>query len=148
MSPANLSIVNEIDTALTAASEARGLEAVKRVTNLFLSSAGQYNAEQIELFDNVLERLIKTIEIRAIADISARIALAELSTQLAPVSQAPPVVVRRLARNDEISIAGPVLTESARLSEDDLIEIAQSKSSRRSRRPSAFIERRRTSTRS
>jgi uncharacterized protein (DUF2336 family) len=127
MSRANLSIVAEIDTALTAASEAKGLEAVKRVTDLFLSSAGQYDAEQIELFDNVLERLIKTIEIRAVADISARIALAELSTQLAPVSQAPPAVVRRLARNDEISIAGPVLTESARLSEDDLIDIAQSK---------------------
>jgi len=127
MSPANLSIVDEIDAALSVASDAKGLEAVKRVTDLFLSSAGQYNAEQIELFDNVLERLIKTIEIRAIADISARIALAELSTQLAPVSQAPPGVVRRLARNDEISIAGPVLTESPRLSEDDLIGIAQSK---------------------
>src|SRR5579864_7648270 len=114
MSPANPSIVDEIDIALRAGSEAKGLEAVKRVTDLFLSSAGLYNAEQIELFDNVLERLIKTIEIRAIADVSARIALAELSTQLASVSQAPPAVVRRLARNDEIGIAGPVLTESAR----------------------------------
>src|SRR5579859_3726652 len=115
MSPANLSIVDEIDTALSVASDAKGLEAVKRVTDLFLSSAGQYNAEQIELFDNVLERLIKTIEIRAIADLSARIALAEMSAQLAPVSQAPPSVVRRLARNDAIVIAGPVLKESARL---------------------------------
>jgi uncharacterized protein (DUF2336 family) len=128
MSAANLSIVDEIETALGTASEAKGLEAVKRVTDLFLSSAGGYNAEQIELFDDVLERLIKTIEIRAIADISARIALAELSAQLAPVSQAPPSVVRRLARNDEITIAGPVLKESARLSAEDLIEVAQSKS--------------------
>src|SRR5579863_1980825 len=128
MSPANLSIVGEIDTALRAASEAKGLEAVKGVADLFLSSAGQYNAEQIELFDNVLERLIKTIEIRAIADVSARIALAELSTQLAPVSQAPPSVVRRLSKNDEISVAKPVLMESARLSAEDLIEVAQTKS--------------------
>src|SRR5579863_212213 len=128
MSPANLSIVGEIDTALTAASEAKGLDAVRRVTDLFLSSAGLYNSEQIELFDNVLGRLIRTIEIRAIADISARIALAELSTQLAPVSQAPPSVIRRLARNDEITIAGPVLTESARLSAEDLVEIAKTKS--------------------
>ncbi len=128
MSAANLSLAYEIETALATASEAKGIEAVRQVADLFLSSAGRYNAEQIELFDNVLERLIKTIEIRAIADISARIALAELSTQLAPVSQAPPSVIRRLARNDEISIAGPVLTESARLSADDLIEIAQSKS--------------------
>ena len=76
----------------------KSLETVKRVTALFLLSAGSFNSEQIELFDNVLERLIKTIEIRAIADVSARIALAEMSEQLAPVAQAPPAVVRRLAR--------------------------------------------------
>ena len=93
----------------------------------FSLSAGSFNAEQIELFDDVLERLVKTIELRAIADVSARIALAEMSQQLAPVPQAPPSVVRRLARHDEISVAGPVLTESARLSPEDLVEIANTK---------------------
>jgi uncharacterized protein (DUF2336 family) len=75
----------------------------------------------------VLERLTKTIEIRALADVSARIALVEMSVQLAPVAQAPPSVVRRLARNDEITVAGPVLTESPRLSTEDLVEIAKTK---------------------
>ena len=127
MSAANLSIVDEVEIALSTGSAEKRLETVRRVTDLFLSSAGSYKSEQIELFDNLLERLIKTIEIRAIADVSARIALAELSAQLAPVSQAPPSVVRRLARNDEITVAGPVLTESARLSAEDLIEVAQTK---------------------
>lgn len=127
MPAANLSIVDEVETALSTGSAEKRLETVKRVTDLFLSSAGSYKSEQIELFDNVLERLVKTIEIRAIADVSARIALAELSAQLAPVSQAPPSVVRRLARNDEISVARPVLTESARLSAEDLIEVTQTK---------------------
>ncbi len=127
MSAANLSIVDEVETAISAGSAEKRLETVRRVTDLFLSSAGSYKSEQIELFDNVLDRLVKTIEIRAIADVSARIALAELSAQLAPVSQAPPTVVRRLARNDEISIAGPVLRESARLGAEDLIEVAQTK---------------------
>jgi uncharacterized protein (DUF2336 family) len=108
MSAANLSIADEVEAALITGSAEKRLEAVRRVTDLFLSSAGSYNSEQIELFDNVLERLVKTIEFRAIADVSERIALAELSTQLAPVSQAPPSVVRRLARNDEITVAGPV----------------------------------------
>jgi hypothetical protein len=76
---------------------------------LFFSSAGSYDSEQVELFDKVFERLIKTIEIRAIADISARIALAEFSEQLSHISQAPPLTVRRLARNDEVSIAEPIL---------------------------------------
>ncbi len=127
MPAAKLSIADEVETALISGSTEKHLETARRVTDLFLSSAGRYQSEQIELFDNVLERLIKTIEIRAIADVSARIALAELSAQLAPVSQAPPSVVRRLAKNDEIAVAGPVLRESARLSAEDLVDVAQTK---------------------
>src|SRR6476619_756544 len=108
------SIVDEVDAAIHTGTAEKRLDTVKRVTELFLSSAGSFNSEQIELFDDVLERLIKTIELRAIADVSARIALAEVSAQLAPVAQAPPSVIRRLARHDEIAVAGPVLTESAR----------------------------------
>jgi len=127
MPAADFSIVDEVETAINTGSAERCLEAIRRVTDLFLSSDGAFNGEQVELFDNVLERLIKTIEIRAIADVSARIALAEMSSQFAVVAQAPPSVVRRLARNDEIAVAGPVLAESARLSAEDLVEIAQTK---------------------
>jgi uncharacterized protein (DUF2336 family) len=127
MSQIELSIVDEVEAAISVGSAEKRLETIKRVTDLFLLSASDFNSEQIELFDNVLERLIKTIEIRAIADLSARIALAEMSAQLAPVSHAPPSVVRRLARNDAIVIAGPVLKESARLNAEDLVEIAKTK---------------------
>src|ERR1019366_3630184 len=127
MLDADFSIVDEVETAINIGSAEKRLDAIKRVTDLFLSSAGSFNSEQIELFGDVLERLIRTIEIRAIADISARIALAEMSSQLAPIAQAPPAAIRRLARNDEIAIAGPVLAESARLSSEDLVEIAETK---------------------
>jgi uncharacterized protein (DUF2336 family) len=127
MPAADLSIVDQVDTAINSGSAEKRLETIKRVTSLFLASAGTFNGEQIELFDSVLERLIKTIEIRAIADVSARMALAEMSSQLACVAQAPPSVVRRLAMNDEIAVAGPVLVESARLSTEDLVEIAETK---------------------
>jgi uncharacterized protein (DUF2336 family) len=123
----SLSIVDEVETAINAGSANKCLDTIKRVTDLFVASAGSFDNEQIALFDNVLERLIKTIEIRAIADVSARMALAEMSTQLAPVGQAPPSVIRRLAGNDEIAIARPVLTESARLTTDDLVEFAETK---------------------
>jgi uncharacterized protein (DUF2336 family) len=128
MSDLPLSIANEVEAAVAAGSTQKCADMAGHVTALFLASAGRFNHEQTELFSEVFERLINTIELRAIADISARIALAELSSQLAPVPQAPASVMRRLARNDEISVAGPVLTESARLSNDDLIEIAQTKS--------------------
>jgi len=123
-----LSIVDELEAAISVGSAERSLDTAGRVTDLFLSSAGSLNPEQLELFEDVLERLIRTIEIRAIADVSARIALAEISIKLAPIGKAPPSVVRRLAANDEITVAGPVFTESARLSTEDLVQIAQSKS--------------------
>src|SRR5215210_3959789 len=128
MLTAALSIVDELEAAINTGSAEKSLDTVGRVTDLFLSSAGSLNTEQLELFENVLERLIKTIEIRAIADVSARMALAEISVKLAPVAQVPSSLIRRLAANDEIAIAGPVLTESARLSTEDLLEIAESKS--------------------
>src|SRR3979411_2732198 len=107
MPNAQQSIVYEVETAINTGSAENRLETIKRVTDLFLSSASSFNSEQIELFDNVLERLIKTIEIRAIADVSARIALAEMSAQLAPVSQAPPSVVRRLSHHTQIPLPRP-----------------------------------------
>ena len=127
MPHAEQSIVDEVEAAINIGSAEKHLETIKRVTDLFLSSAGSFGSEQIELFDRVLERLIKTIEIRALADVSARIALAETSMQLAGIAQAPPAAIRRLARHAEITIAGPVLTESSRLDADDLVEIAQTK---------------------
>jgi uncharacterized protein (DUF2336 family) len=121
------SIADEVEAAIKAGSAEKHLETFKRVTDLFLLSADGCNGEQIELFGDVLERLIRTIEIRALTDVSARIALAEMSTQLASVPKAPPDVIRHLARHDEISVAGPVLTESARLSDEDLVELAGTK---------------------
>ncbi|MEH2530256.1 uncharacterized protein (DUF2336 family) [Bradyrhizobium sp. AZCC 1588] len=121
------SITEEVEAAIQAGSAEKHLDALRQVTDLFLLSADGYSGEQIELFGDVLERLIRTIELRALADVSARIALAELSTQLASAKHAPPIVIRRLAHNDEISIARPVLTESARLTADDLVELAQTK---------------------
>ncbi|MHC2255216.1 uncharacterized protein (DUF2336 family) [Bradyrhizobium embrapense] len=128
MLAAGQGIVDEVEAAIRAGSAEKCIATAKRVTDLFLHSAGSFNSEQIELFDNVLERLVKTIELRALAEISARMALAEISEQLAPVAQAPPTIVRRLASNDEIRIARPMLQESSRLSAQDLVEIAQTKS--------------------
>ena len=107
----------------------KSLETARRVTYLFLASAGNFNSEQVGLFDDVLERLIKTIEIRAISDISARIALVETSVQLAGVAQAPPTVIRRLARQRLDHDRRPGLAVNRRrLSTEDLVEIARTKS--------------------
>lgn len=123
-----LSICDELEAAIAARNAEKFAETTARVTALFLASAGSFSDDQVRLFGDVFERLINTIELRAIADVSARIALAEMSAQLAPVTQAPASVMRRLARHDDISVAGPALSESARLTADDLIELAKTKS--------------------
>jgi uncharacterized protein (DUF2336 family) len=128
MRDTNLSIADEVETAIAACSGEKCTETAERVTALFLASAGSFNDEQITLFGDVFERLINSIELRALADISAKIALVELSAQLAPIPQAPTTVIRRLARHEDIAVAGPVLTEAPRLSNEDLVQIAQSQS--------------------
>src|SRR5258705_11206187 len=109
------SIADEVEAAIKAGSTEKHLDTIRRVTDLFLVAADGYSGEQIELFGDVLERLVKTIELRALADVSARIALAEMSTQLASAKQAPPAVVPRLRGNDHIAGPRPGATESGRL---------------------------------
>jgi uncharacterized protein (DUF2336 family) len=113
------SLIAELDEAIQSGSSDRRMATLRRVTDLFLSQAGQYDSEQINLFDDVLLRLIEHIETRA---------LAELGERLAPLEVAPVGIIRHLANHDEIGVAGPVLKESKRLLPPDLVEIASVKS--------------------
>jgi uncharacterized protein (DUF2336 family) len=108
-----------LEGAIQTSSAEKRVETLRRVTDLFLSDADRLNDEQIAVFDDVLGQLIKRIETRALAELSAR---------LAPVDNAPIEVIRRLAWDDEITVAGPVLAQSSRLTAGDLIEVAKMKS--------------------
>jgi uncharacterized protein (DUF2336 family) len=72
----------------------------------------------VALFDDVIGCLIEEIEAKA---------LAELARRIAPVPNAPTGVVKTLAENDDIAVAGPVL-ERAPLGEPALMQIAENKS--------------------
>jgi uncharacterized protein (DUF2336 family) len=110
--------VTEIEQAIRNGSRDKRVDSLRKVTNLFLSSAEQFSDNQIDVFDTVLMRLIERMESHA---------LAELGQKLAPIANAPNEVIQQLARNDEISVAGPVLSQSKRLTTRDLVEIAKSK---------------------
>jgi uncharacterized protein (DUF2336 family) len=62
-----------------------------------------------------------------LVEIARRDALIELSGKLAPVDNAPSKVARRLARDDDMAIAGPMLTQSNALTDKDLAEIIANK---------------------
>jgi uncharacterized protein (DUF2336 family) len=113
------SLISELDAAIQSSSSDKRIATLRRVTDLFLSHAGQYDPEQMKLFDGVLMRMIGHIETRA---------LAELGERLAPVDGAPVDVIRHLANHDEIVVAGPVLKGSTQLTSDDLVDIARRKS--------------------
>jgi len=115
---ANDSIIAELERATHSGSPERCAETMRRVTDLFLTGAERYSEDQVLLFEHVLGFLVERIEWRA---------REELSTRLALVDNAPIRIIRRLAQDDAIAVAGPVLTHSPRLSGSDLIQIARSK---------------------
>jgi uncharacterized protein (DUF2336 family) len=112
---AQASLIPEIDAALRRGPPQRRVETLDRITDLLLADADRLSDEQVALFDDVIGRLIVGIEPEALANLSQR---------LAPVANAPVAVVRSLARQDDITIAGPVLAQSKRLEDADLVDIA------------------------
>jgi len=91
---------------------------LRAVADLFLASAPSFDDAHVEMFDTVFEILL---------DEAHRSGLPELSQRIGPVENAPPRLVKRLANDSDISIAGPVLSQSPRLSSEDLCEIARTK---------------------
>lgn len=112
------SLISELEESIRKGSRDERVISLRRVTDLFLSTNARLNDEQIEVFDEVLGRLMEHVESKA---------LTELSHKLAPVDTAPNDVVQSLARNDEVEVAEPVLVQSSRLTNEDLIEIAETK---------------------
>src|SRR5580658_1952891 len=116
---AAISLIPELEHVLQHGSRQKRAEALRRVTALFLDGAGSYSDAHVELFDDVFALLIDEIENKA---------RAELSYCLAPVGNAPIKVLRILANDDDIAVAGPVLKLAPRLAEADLVDLAKTKS--------------------
>ena len=115
---AALSLIPELEQVVQHGSRARRVEALQRITSLFLDGAEKYSDEHVELFDDVFGLLIEEIESKA---------RVELSAHLAPVKNAPVRLLRTLARDDDIAVAGPVLKLAPRLAEADLVDVARTK---------------------
>jgi uncharacterized protein (DUF2336 family) len=113
------SIIVELEDAICNGSPDKRVETLGRASDLFLSEAERLTESQIAVFGDVFVHLIKKIETKAKAELSAR---------LAPLDKAPIELIRQLARDDDITVAEPVLTQSTRLTNNDLIEVAKNKS--------------------
>jgi uncharacterized protein (DUF2336 family) len=109
-------LVEEFQAALASGSVSRRIDILARITDLFVSGAKHYSKDQIDLFDDVMTRLVGTVVTKT------RIELAE---RLAPIANAPPQLIRVLAFDHDAAIAGPVLAQAACLAERDLLQAAR-----------------------
>jgi uncharacterized protein (DUF2336 family) len=112
------SIIAELEDAVRSGSSEKRVSTLRQVTDLFLHGGERLSEEQVKVFDDVLCLLVTRVESRARAELGAR---------LAPVDYAPLDIIRTLARDDEIAVAGKVLATSSRLQTSDLVEIASTK---------------------
>ncbi len=113
------SIIAEIEGSFASGSADKQAEILRRVTDLFLAGADNYTDEHVDLFDGVISRIADKIETKA---------RVELAHRLAPSDNAPPKTVRMLAHDESIDVAGPILSQSNRLSDEDLLAIASNNS--------------------
>lgn len=113
------SLLEELDSVLTDGSHSQRVKALSGVAELFLTGSGRYTEEQIELFDEVIGRLAAAIGTKA---------RARLADTLTVASDAPHRVTRSLAFDDDIDVAGSILTRSRRMTDEDLLDNARTKS--------------------
>jgi uncharacterized protein (DUF2336 family) len=114
-----LPLLDELEAALADRSIPRRIEMLTRITDLFVNGAPSFSEDQVGVFDDVMARLVSTIEAKA---------RAKLAHRLAPIANAPSSVIHMLAFDDDIEVAHPVLTQSERLNDRDLVVSASSKS--------------------
>jgi uncharacterized protein (DUF2336 family) len=112
-------LIAELEDAIASGRIEKRIDALWRITELFVSNAPQYTDEQVALFDDVIVRIAAGLEVET---------RKRLSNLLAPVPNAPIRVVRALAFDDVIDVAAPMLQHSERLADADLIDNAKTKS--------------------
>jgi uncharacterized protein (DUF2336 family) len=113
------SVLDELINSASIGSVDQRLRILHRIADLFAAGSRSYSHDQIALFDDVLAQLSADIEVKA---------RAKLAEHLASMEHAPPKMVRSLAFDDAIEVAGPVLVHSQQLTDDDLVENATIKS--------------------
>jgi len=116
-----LPLIDELEAALASGTDARRIEMLARITDLFVGGASHYSEEQIGIFDDVIVRLMSTVDAKA---------RAHLAQRLAPMAKAPSSVIHMLAFDDDIEVARPILRQSERLEDQVLLANASAKSER------------------
>jgi uncharacterized protein (DUF2336 family) len=110
------SFLKDLDEAVSRGTAESRKRALWHTTDMMI--AGRFSDEEIWTFGEVIGRLADEIEIAA---------RAQLARRLARFEQAPVNIIRKLAFDDCIDVAGPVLRESEQLDAETLVANASTK---------------------
>jgi len=86
-----LPIMDELEAALAGGTNARRIEMLTRITDLFVGGAARFTEAQTGVFDDIMVRLVSAIEAKA---------RAKLAHRLAPIANAPLNTIHMLAFDD------------------------------------------------
>jgi uncharacterized protein (DUF2336 family) len=111
------SFLQGLDDAVQRGTPESRMRALQHTTDLLI--AGRYSDDEIWSFGEVIGRLADEIEVAA---------RAQLARRLARFDRAPVNIIHKLAFDDSIDVAGPVLQESERLETYALVANACTKS--------------------
>jgi len=117
MTDGKKTFLQELEEAVSRGSPESCLRALWHATDLLI--AGRYSEAEIWTFGEVIGRLAEEIELES---------RCRLAKRLASSSNAPIGVVNKLAFDDSIDVAGPVLRQSERLDAKTLVATAKTKS--------------------
>src|SRR6266513_1735441 len=109
--------LRDLDDAVSRGTSDSCVRALWHATDLLI--AGRYSDDEIWTFGEVIGRLADEIEVAA---------RAQLAKRLATFDNAPINIIHKLAFDDSIDVAGPVLRESGQLDDNALIANATTKS--------------------
>jgi len=112
---ASAALIAELD-AIDGRPPERWTEILQQVTNLFVADVDRLHEQQVGVFDDVIVRLMDRVEAPA---------LIQLGKALSDVKRPPPKAIRRLAFDQNPSIAGPVLKRCRSIAQADLVEVAR-----------------------
>ncbi len=112
-------LIDDLDQLVKRRSRAGQKTTFKQVAGLYFASVDLQLDEHIEFFGNAFNLLVDQADINDLVDLGQRIAR---------VRNAPVKLIRRLANDDQIAVAGPVIAQSECLTSDDLVMLAQTKS--------------------
>src|SRR3954469_19478464 len=92
------------------------LELLHKVTDLYLEGVGNPPTSENFLFNDIMEKIV---------DLFSRDLKRQVSGSLGLLPEFPHKVVRKLAADEDVEVARPVLRNAFSLTEDDLVQLAE-----------------------